>query len=209
MRGMLPVSVLLLVVLALVVSGITPYDRTTWLLETSWVIIGVPVVLMSWRRFPMTGLLCCLLGLHALVLIVGGYYSYARVPLGYWLQDAGHLSRNPYDRIGHLTQGFVPALLVREVLVRRSPLRGSRWLGPLVVCVCLAFSAFFEMLEWWAALVGGAAADDFLAVQGDIWDTQWDMFCAMVGATLSMLALPGWHDRQLRVLGGATTGAGR
>jgi putative membrane protein len=108
-----------------------------------------------------------------------------------------HLARNPWDRVGHFAQGFVPAILVREILVRRSPLRGSRWLVPLVVCACLAFSAFFEMIEWWSALIGGSAADDFLATQGDVWDTQWDMFLALVGAILSLSLLTRFHDRQL------------
>jgi putative membrane protein len=114
--------------------------------------------------------------MHALVLTLGGAYKYARVPFGDWLRDWLDLDRNPYDRIGHFAQGFVPAILVREILYRTSPLRGSRWLGPLVVCTCLAFSAFFEMIEWWLAVIGGEAANDFLASQGDIWDTQWDMF---------------------------------
>jgi putative membrane protein len=161
---------------------------------------GLPVLLLLWRRFPLTGLLCCLLTVHALVLAAGGHYMYAQVPLGEWIQHALGLSRNPYDRIGHLTQGFVPAVLVRELLVRTSPLRGSRWLAPLTVCACLAFSAFFELLEWWAALIGGKAADAFLATQGNVWDTQWDMFCALIGAVLSLLLLSRVHDRQLAAL---------
>jgi putative membrane protein len=185
------------VLLALVVSGVRPYDRLTWLLETFWVIGALPLLVVLWRRFPLTTLLCCLLAVHALVLIVGGYYTYARVPLGHWLQDVLALSRNPYDRIGHLMQGFVPAILFREVLARTSPLRGSAWLAPLTVCVCLAFSAFFEMLEWWSALAAGEAADAFLAVQGDQWDTQWDMACALIGAVTSLLFLSRLHDRQL------------
>lgn len=122
------------------------------------------------------------------------------MPFGEWLRDTLDLSRNPYDRIGHLMQGFVPAVLVREVLVRTSPLRGSRWLAPLTVCACMAFSAFFELLEWWAALIGGDAADAFLATQGDVWDTQWDMFCALVGSVLALLLLGRVHDRQLDLL---------
>ncbi|GGK42553.1 membrane protein [Pilimelia terevasa] len=188
------------VVVALVVSGIAPYSRLTWLLETVWVIVAVPVLLLTWRRFPLTTLLCALLAAHALVLIVGGHWTYARTPVGNWLRDVFDLSRNPYDRIGHVVQGFVPAVLVRELLVRTSPLRGSRWLAPLVVCACLAFSAFFEMVEWWSAVIGGAAADDFLATQGDVWDTQWDMFLALCGAVASLLLLSRAHDRQLRAL---------
>jgi putative membrane protein len=193
----LPLLLLGLVLLALVVSGIQPHDRLTWLLETVWVMIGVPVVLLTWRRFPLTTLLCCLLAAHALILILGGHYTYARTPVGDWLRDTFDLSRNPYDRIGHFAQGFVPAILVRELLTRTSPLRGSRWLAPLVVCACLAFSALFEMIEWWAAVIGGEAAEDFLATQGDVWDTQWDMFLALVGAVAALLALSRLHDRQL------------
>ncbi|TDC31573.1 DUF2238 domain-containing protein [Micromonospora sp. KC213] len=196
-RALLPPVLLGVVVVALVVSGIRPYDRLTWLLETVWVIVGVPAVVLAWRRFPLTTLLCCLLAVHALILIAGGHWTYARTPMGEWARDAFALSRNPYDRLGHFAQGFVPAILVREILVRRSPLRGSRWLAPLVVCACLAFSAFFEMLEWWAAVVGGAAADDFLATQGDVWDTQWDMFLALVGAITSLALFGRLHDRQL------------
>jgi putative membrane protein len=196
-KRIVPPVLLGIVVVALVVSGIHPYDRLTWFLETVWVIIGIPLVLLTWRRFPLTTLLCVLLTVHALVLIIGGHYSYARTPLGYWMQDLFGLSRNPYDRVGHFVQGFVPAILVREILVRRSPLRGSRWLGPLVVCVCLAFSAVFELIEWWSSLIAGAAADDFLATQGDKWDTQWDMFLALVGAIVSLLLLSRAHDRAL------------
>src|SRR6185436_7036501 len=199
-RRVLPPVLLGLVLLALVVSGIQPYDRLTWLLETVWVMIGVPIILLTWKRFPLTTLLCCLLAVHALILIVGGHWTYARTPTGNWLRDVFDLSRNPWDRIGHFAQGFVPAILVREILVRTSPLRGSRWLAPLVVCACLAFSAFFEMIEWWSALIGGAAADDFLATQGDVWDTQWDMFLALIGSITSLLLLSRVHDRQLSKL---------
>ncbi|MDI5939240.1 DUF2238 domain-containing protein [Micromonospora sp. DH15] len=196
-RAVLPPALLALDLEALVASGNRPYDRLTWLLETVWVIVGVPVVLLTWRRFPLSTLLCCLLAVHALILIAGGHWTYARTPLGDWVRDLFDLSRNPYDRLGHFAQGFVPAILVREILVRRSPLRGSRWLAPLVVCACLAFSAFFEMIEWWAAVAGGSAADDFLATQGDVWDTQWDMFLALLGAITSLALLSRLHDRQL------------
>ncbi|GES32435.1 DUF2238 domain-containing protein [Streptomyces angustmyceticus] len=185
------------VFLALALSGLQPHDRTTWVMETCWVMVGLPLLVVVWRRFPLSPLLCCLLAVHALVLIVGGHYTYSEVPLGHWLQDALDLSRNPYDRIGHLMQGFAPAILVRELLVRTSPLRGSAWLAPLTVCACLAFSAFFEMIEWWSALAGGSAADAFLATQGDPWDTQWDMACALLGAIVSLLLLSRVHDRQL------------
>jgi putative membrane protein len=199
-RFSLPAMLVAVVTAALIVSGIAPYDRATWLMETFWVIIGIPLAVLLWRRFPLTGLLCCLLALHALILILGGHYTYARTPVGEWLQDGLGLARNPYDRIGHFVQGFVPAILWREILVRRSPLRGSRWLAPLTVCGCLAFSAFFELIEWWAALIGGSGADDFLATQGDVWDTQWDMFLALLGATSALLLLSRAHGRQLAAL---------
>ncbi|MFD8912462.1 DUF2238 domain-containing protein [Streptomyces sp. NPDC059575] len=186
--------------LGLAVSAIGVHDRTTWFLETFWVLIGLPLVLLTWRRFPLTGLLCGLLAAHALVLAAGGHYTYAEVPAGDWVRDTFGLSRNPYDRFGHLMQGFVPAILVRELLSRTSPLRGSRWLAPLTVCACLAFSACFELLEWAAAEIGGHGADAFLATQGDVWDTQWDMFCALIGAVLSLLLLSKVHDRQLAAL---------
>nr|WP_235980624.1 DUF2238 domain-containing protein [Streptomyces albidus (ex Kaewkla and Franco 2022)] len=199
-RLSLPTALVAVVTAALIISGLAPTDRVTWLMETFWVVLGIPLAILTWRRFPLTGLLCCLLALHALVLILGGHYTYARTPVGEWLQEWLGLARNPYDRIGHFVQGFVPAVLWREILVRRSPLRGSRWLAPLVVCGCLAFSAFFELIEWWAALIGGSGADDFLATQGDVWDSQWDMFLALVGATTSLLLLSKLHDRQLDAL---------
>jgi putative membrane protein len=196
-RFSLPAALAVTLTVALIVSGIAPYDRVTWLMETFWVVIGIPLIVLVWRRFPLTGLLCSLLAVHALVLILGGHYTYARTPVGEWMQNGLGLARNPYDRIGHFVQGFVPAILWREILVRRSPLRGSRWLAPLVVCGCLAFSAFFELIEWWAALVGGSDADDFLATQGDVWDTQWDMFLALCGAVSSLVLLSRAHERQL------------
>ncbi|MFI1760494.1 DUF2238 domain-containing protein [Streptomyces sp. NPDC020800] len=186
------------------VSAWGVHDRTTWFLETFWVLAGLPLVVLMWRRFPLTGLLCGLLAAHALVLAAGGHYTYAQVPAGDWVRDAFGLSRNPYDRFGHLMQGFVPAVLVRELLSRTSPLRGSRWLAPLTVCACLAFSAFFELLEWAAAEIGGSSADAFLATQGDVWDTQWDMFCALIGAVVSLLLLSRAHDRQLTALASRT-----
>ncbi|MET7457797.1 DUF2238 domain-containing protein [Streptomyces sp. NPDC005574] len=193
----LPAVFALLVAAALGVSVWGAKDPTTWLLETVWVILGLPLLVLLRKRFPLSGLLCGLLAVHALVLVVGGHYTYAEVPAGEWMRDWFGLERNPYDRFGHLMQGFVPAILVRELLVRTSPLRGSRWLAPLTVCACLAFSAVFEMLEWAAAVIGGQAADAFLATQGDVWDTQWDMFCALIGATCSLLLLSRPHDRSL------------
>ena len=200
-RVLLPV-LLGVVLSALVGTAIATHDRLTWLLETFWIVLAIPLILLTWRRFPLTTLLCCLLAAHALILIYGGLYTYARTPLGNWVRDAAGWDRNPYDRLGHFTQGFVPAILVRELLVRLSPLRGSRWLAPLVVCACLAFSSFFEMLEWWGSLIGGSATEDFLATQGDRWDTQWDMFLALIGSVTALLTLSRVHDRQLAALGG-------
>ena len=185
------------VVLALAVSGVIAHDRVTWVMETVWVMLGLPLVLWAWPRFPLTRLLCWLLALHALVLIYGGAYTYALTPLGLWAQDAFDLARNHYDRLGHFTQGFVPAILARELLLRRTPLRRGGWLFYLVLAACLSFSAFFELIEWWAALAMGGAADAFLATQGDVWDTQWDMFLALCGAVLAQLVLARVHDRQL------------
>ncbi|WP_418960510.1 DUF2238 domain-containing protein [Streptomyces tritici] len=193
----LPAVLAVGVAAALALSAWGAKDSTTWLLETVWVMVGLPLVILLRRRFPLSGLLCGLLAVHALVLVVGGHYTYAEVPAGDWVRDWLGLERNPYDRFGHLMQGFVPAVLVRELLVRTSPLRGSRWLAPLAVCGCLAFSAVFEMLEWAAAVIGGQAADAFLATQGDVWDTQWDMFCALIGATCSLILLSRLHDRSL------------
>ena len=190
----------LMTIAALVVSGTLPHDEMTWWMEVSWVLVGLPLLIATGRAFPLTPLLYRLLFLHALVLILGGHYTYARVPLGQWLQDLCHLSRNHYDRFGHFAQGFFPAILAREILLRRSPLVRGGWLFFLVVCVCLAFSAFFEMIEWWSAITLGSAADAFLATQGDPWDTHWDMFWAMVGAIGSLCLLARYHDHQLRQL---------
>lgn len=183
--------------LALVVSGISPTDRLTWFMEVIWVIAALPLIAATWRRFPLTRLLVVLILLHMLVLIVGGHYTYAQVPAGFWVQDLLDLERNHYDRLGHFVQGFVPAILARELLLRLTPLRRGGWLNYLVLAACLSFSAFFEMIEWWAALVFGGAADAFLATQGDVWDTQWDMFLALVGAATALLLLGRLHDRQL------------
>jgi putative membrane protein len=182
---------------ALIVSGIAPYDRTTWWLEIFPILIGFPVLVLTARRFPLTRLTYTLLAFHALILIVGGHYTYARVPLGFWMQDLLGLARNDYDRIGHFVQGFVPAILIREVLLRTSPLRPGRWLFVIVTAMCLAFSACYEFFEWWSALAGGHAADAFLGTQGDVWDTQWDMFSALIGAISAQLLLARLHDRSL------------
>lgn len=194
------VALLGLTLLALAVSGIHPHDRTTWWLEVFPVVLGVPLLVATRRRFPLTPLLYVLLFVHALILMLGGHYTYARVPLGFWVQDLLDLSRNHYDRLGHFAQGFVPAILAREVLLRRTPLERGGWLFLLVGSVCLAFSACYEFFEWWAAVIGGSAADAFLGAQGDVWDTQWDMFLALLGAIAAQLLLARLHDRQLERL---------
>jgi putative membrane protein len=182
-------------------SGIGPYERGTWWLEVAPVLIGAPILVATARTAPLSPLLYRLLFLHAVILMIGGHYTYARVPAGFWVQDWLDLSRNHYDRLGHLAQGFVPAILAREILRRWSPLDGSRWLPFLVVCVCLAFSALYELIEWWAAVLGGAAAESFLGTQGDVWDSQWDMFLALIGACAALGLLARAHDRSLAAIG--------
>jgi putative membrane protein len=181
----------------LIWSGIAPYDRFTWILEVAPVLLAAPLLFLTARRFPLTDLACVLIALHAAVLIVGGHWTYARVPVGFWLQDLLGFARNPYDRLGHLMQGFAPAILARELLLRASPLRRGGWLRFLVVCVCLAISVGYEWIEWWAALVSGDEAAQFLGTQGDPWDSQWDMFLAGVGAVVALATLSRAHDRGL------------
>ena len=193
-----PHALLIAVIFFLLISGFEPVaDRLTWFLETAPVMIGILILAPTYRSFPLTPLLYRLLALHALILMIGGYYTYAEVPLFNWLRDSLELSRNHYDRIGHLAQGFIPAILAREILLRRSPLQHGRWLFLTVTSICLAFSALYEMIEWWTALLSEEAAASFLGTQGDHWDTQWDMFLAMTGAIVSQLILAGLHDRQL------------
>ena len=185
---------------ALVVSGIRPYDRITWLMEVAPVLIALPVMWASLHRFPLTPLLYAFILLHALVLILGGTYTYARVPLGFTLQEWLQLGRNPYDKIGHFFQGFVPALVAREILVHGQHVSGRRMLAFLVVSVVLAISATYELIEWAAALAMGQGADEFLGTQGDPWDTQSDMFMALLGATVALLLFSRWQDRQIAAL---------
>lgn len=190
---------MLLVVAAalLVVSGIGPRDRTTWWLEIFPIVVAAPLLVVTARRFPLTPIAYRLIFVHALILMLGGHYTYAEVPLGFWIRDAFGLARNHYDRIGHFAQGFVPAIIAREILLRRTPLRPGPWVFFLVSCVCLAISACYEFVEWWAAVAGGSAADAFLGTQGDVWDTQWDMFMALTGAISAQLLLARLHDREL------------
>lgn len=171
----LPLALLALVGLALAASALAPYDRATWWMEVAPVLIVAPVLLATHRRFPLTPLLQVLIAAHALVLIVGGTWTYARVPVGFWLQDVLALDRNPYDRIGHFMQGFVPAIAAREILLRQRVLRAGGWLFFVVICICLAISAAYELVEWGAAVALGQGAEAFLGTQGDPWDTQSDM----------------------------------
>jgi len=192
-----PIVLLAALVVAFVVSAIRPRELGTWALEAAPVVIAVPILVATWRTFPLTLLAYRLIFVHALILLLGGHYTYAHVPLGFWLQDLFDLARNPYDRIGHFAQGFVPAIIAREILLRVTPLRPGKMLFFLVLCVALAISAFYELIEWWAALIFGSGAHEFLGTQGDPWDTQWDMFLALVGAAAAQLLLVRVHDRQL------------
>jgi len=181
----------------LVFSGLQPYDRTTWALEVFPVVIALPIMALTYRRFPLTTLLYACIFLHALVLMLGGAYTYARVPLGFHIQDLLQLGRNPYDKIGHFFQGFVPALVAREILLRGAYVQGRRMLAFIVVCIVLAISASYELIEWGAAVALGQGADEFLGTQGDPWDTQSDMLLALIGASSALLLFSRRHDRQI------------
>jgi len=181
----------------LVVSGWRPYDRATWFMEVAPILIALPVLWITYRRFPLTSLLYVCIFIHATVLMAGGAYTYARVPLGFHIQDFFHLTRNPYDKIGHFFQGFVPALVAREVLLRGQYVRGRGMLAFVVVCIVLAISATYEFVEWGAALSLGQGADEFLGTQGDPWDTQSDMFCALIGSLTALLLFSRFHDRAI------------
>jgi len=195
-----PVVLLVLGLVALIVSGTDPHDRFTWFLEVAPILIAMPILVATYHRFRLTPLAYRLIFLHALVLMIGGHYTYAEVPIGNWVRDALGLARNHYDRLGHLMQGFVPAIVGRELLLRTSPLRRGRWLFVLVTASCLGISALYELVEWWTAVATGAAATAFLGTQGDPWDTQWDMFCALVGAIVAQLTIARVHDRELAAL---------
>ena len=200
-RRPLLLALLAATVIALVVSGWRPYDRLTWLMEVLPVLVALALLVGTSERYPLTTLLYVLVFLHGLVLIGGGAYTYARVPAGAWVQEWLGLARNPYDKLGHFVQGFVPALIAREILLRGEFVRGRRIAAFLGVCVALAISAVYELIEWWAALSLGQGADEFLGTQGDEWDTQSDMFMALIGATVALATLSRAHDRQLQQLG--------
>jgi len=184
-------------VVVLAWSGIAPRDGLTWLLEVLPAILGAVVLVALYPSRRLTDLVLVLVWIHAVILCVGGHYTYAEVPAFNWLRDEFGLARNYYDRVGHLAQGFVPAMVAREILLRVGVVNGRRWLFFLVTCICLAISACYEFIEWWVALASGQAAEAFLGTQGDVWDTQWDMFLAFIGAMVGQLLLGAWHDSQL------------
>lgn len=189
----------LLLVAGLAVSGVQAFDQATWLMEVFPVLLALPLMAASYRRFPLTPLLYALIFVHCMVLIMGGTYTYARVPLGFAIQDWLHLSRNPYDKIGHFMQGFEPAILAREILIRGRHVQGRKMLIYVILSIVLAFSAFYELIEWTAAVSLGQGADEFLATQGDPWDTQSDMLFALIGGSTALLLLSRRHDRQLNL----------
>mgnify|MGYP003365266989 FL=1 len=197
---LLPAGALLLA-LFLVYTGVNAAEKVTWLMEVTPVIILIPLLLLTAKRYPLTPLLYTLIFFHAIILMVGGQYTYAKVPIGFDVQAWLDLSRNPYDKLGHFFQGLVPALAAREILVHGQFVRGRKMLAFLVCCVALAISATYELIEWWAALAMGQGADDFLGTQGDPWDTQSDMFCALLGALTTVIVLARWHCRQLKAAG--------
>ena len=208
-RHRIPLASLAVALAALALSGISPADRPTWWMEVAPVLIAIPILFFTYRRFPFTGLVYLCLAVHAVVLCTGGHYTYAEVPLGFWMRDAFGLARNHYDRIGHLAQGFVPALVAREVVLRTTPLRPGKMLFFLVTCVCLAASAAYELIEWRASVALGQSADAFLGTQGDPWDSQWDMSMALLGALAAQLLLGRLQDRQIDSMASAGAGSAK
>ena len=196
-RNLLNATLATIVIAALIVSGIAPFDRATWVMEVAPVLIALPLMIVTRKSYPLTTLLSVLIAAHMLVLIAGGAWTYARVPLGFWMQDVLGTVRNPYDKIGHFMQGFVPAMVAREILIRGAYVRGRKMTGFLCICIAMAISAVYELIEWGAALYLGQGADEFLGTQGDQWDTQSDMFMALIGSSTAMLLLSRWHDKLL------------
>ncbi|MGZ8180353.1 MAG: DUF2238 domain-containing protein [Methylobacter sp.] len=182
---------------ALIWSGIYPKDYLTWILETAPAIIAFVVLIATRRKFRLTGLAYSLILVHSLILMVGGHYTYAEVPLFDWLKDVFHFDRNNYDKVGHFAQGFIPAIIAREIVIRNHVVESIKWLNFFVICICLAISAFYELIEWWVAILSQEAAEAFLGTQGYIWDTQSDMAYALVGAMLALILLSRMHDRQI------------
>lgn len=184
----------------LIWSGIHPKEQFTWFLEVLPAVMGAVILAFTRRTFPLTPLLYVFILLHCIVLMIGGHYTYAEVPLFDYFKELFGAERNNYDKVGHLFQGFVPALIAREVLIRKQIVNGKAWLNFVIVSICLAFSAFYELIEWWVALLSGQGAEAFLGTQGYIWDTQSDMLYALVGAILCIVILSKWHDQQLKHL---------
>jgi putative membrane protein len=184
----------------LVWSGIGPHDYPTWWLEVTPALVAAAVLWFTRERMPLTRLTYVLILIHCIILMIGGHYTYAEVPLGEWLREAFDQSRNNYDKLGHFAQGFIPAIVAREILIRLSVINFPSWRNFLIICLCLAISAFYELIEWWVALLSAEAADSFLGTQGYIWDTQSDMAWALFGAIVALVLLGSWHDRQLRSL---------
>jgi len=195
----------LMLFLLLLISGIRPFDRATWFMEVAPILIACPIMIATYRRFPLTSLLYGLIFVHATILMAGGTYTYARVPLGFWMLDLLSLDRNPYDKIGHFAQGLVPALIAREIFLRGGYVTGRKMAAFLSLCVAMAISAWYELIEWAAALALGQGADEFLGTQGDQWDTQSDMFLAFIGAIAAITLLSRFHDRQMAKLEKART----
>ncbi len=197
MKRYFHLTLLFIVLLVLLWSGIHPHDQFTWLLEVFPAIIGILILLLTYRRFHFSNLVYFLIAIHMIILMVGGHYTYAEVPLFNWIRDTFDLSRNHYDRLGHLAQGFVPAMIAREILLRLSPLQRGKLLNFIIVCICLAISASYELIEFLVSVLTGTAAEAFLGTQGDIWDTQWDMLMALIGSILALLSLPSLHDKSM------------
>lgn len=194
----LPLSILIAVIVALTWSAIGPYDRITWWMEVAPVLIAAPLLIATYKRFRFTNMLYILIGIHAVILIVGGHYTYARVPLFDIIRDLTGGDRNNYDKLGHLAQGFIPAMVARELLIRTSTLTAGKWMATLIILGCLGISAVYEIIEWFAAVMTGEGAHEFLGTQGDEWDTQKDMLYAGIGAVAALALLSKWHDRALR-----------
>ncbi len=191
------ILLLTLLGLSFIWSAIAPLQRFTWWLEIAPILMALPILFFTHKHYEFTLLAYVLMLLHAIILLIGGHYTYAEVPLFNWLRDTFDLSRNYYDRVGHFAQGFVPAIIAREVLLRKSPLVQGRWLFFITCAICLSISAIYEFIEWWTAVYEGGAADAFLGTQGDVWDTQWDMFTALIGSIAAQLLLAKMHDKQM------------
>ena len=194
------IVMLFILTICLVISGIYPFDRTTWILEIFPILIALPILFFTYNNFRLTQLLYFFIFIHMLILVLGGAYSYARVPLGFAIQDWLNLSRNPYDKIGHFFQGFAPALIAREILIRKEVIKGTKMLAFIVGSIVLAISATYELIEWAAALMLQQGAEEFLGTQGDMWDTQSDMFLALLGAIVALVGFTKIHDRQIEKL---------